>query len=375
MSRREIDTPDAYAEAGVDYAAVDPGKLLAQQVALATASNLVARGVKEVEASRGESAYAIDLGDRYLTFVNEGLGSKNLVADAMRRVTGNTYYELVARDTVATILNDLASLGGAPLALNAYWASGDSEWFNDEARISALVHGWGAACEEARCAWGGGETQVLTDMIKPGRVVLGGSAVGSISPKSRLLLGSRVKVGDVILVAPSSGIHANGLTLARRIAAKLPNQYETPVPGDPGGRCFGEVLLDASPLYGPLVEALQAVDVGLHYVAHITGHGWRKLMRADQPLTYVVDKMPELPAIFPMLVEAAGIAAEEAYGTFNMGGGYALFVAESDAVRALSVAKQAGWNLVRAGVVEAGPRRVVLRPVGVTFEGSTLAIR
>jgi len=133
MSRREIDTPDAYAEAGVDYAAVDPGKLLAQQVALATAGNLVARGVKEVEASRGDSAYAIDLGDRYLTFVNEGLGSKNLVADAMRRVTGNTYYELVARDTVATILNDLASLGGAPLALNAYWASGDSEWFNDEA--------------------------------------------------------------------------------------------------------------------------------------------------------------------------------------------------------------------------------------------------
>ena len=375
MTRWSTDSPDAYAEAGVDYAAVDPGKLLAQRVALGTAGSLTVRGVEEVEASRGESAYALDVGDRYLTFVTEGLGSKNLVADAMRRVTGKTYYELIARDTVATILNDLATLGGVPLALNAYWASGDSEWFKDELRISSLVHGWGAACKEAGCAWGGGETQVLTDMIEPDCVVLGGSAIGSVAPKSRLLLGSRVHAGDVILVARSSGIHANGLTLARRIAAELPKGYETLVPGDPEGRCLGEVLLDASPLYGPLVEALQRAELDLHYVAHITGHGWRKLMRADQELSYVVDQMPEVPAIFPMLAEAAAMSVEEAYGTFNMGGGYALFVSESDASRAMLAAEQAGWDLVRAGVVEAGPRRVVLRPIGVTFDGSTLSIR
>jgi phosphoribosylformylglycinamidine cyclo-ligase len=375
MSGRATDTPDAYAEAGVDYAAVDPGKLLAQQVALATAGSLAKRGVEEVAASRGESAYALDVGERYLTFVTEGLGSKSLVADAMRRVTGKTYYELIACDTVATILNDLATLGGVPLALNAYWASGDSEWFKDELRISSLVHGWGAACKEAGCAWGGGETQVLADMIEPDCVVLGGSAIGSISPKSRLLLGSRVQVGDVILVAPSSGIHANGLTLARRIAEELTEGYEALVPGDPEGRCLGEVLLDASPLYGPLVEALQREDIDLHYVAHITGHGWRKLMRADQELTYVVDRMPEVPAIFPMLTEAASMSADEAYGTFNMGGGYALFVSETEAARAQLLAEAAGWDLVRAGVVEQGPRRVLLRPVGVTFEGSSLSIR
>jgi phosphoribosylformylglycinamidine cyclo-ligase len=212
-------------------------------------------------------------------------------------------------------------------------------------------------------------------MIEPDCVVLGGSAIGSIAPKSRLLLGSRVQVGDVILVAPSSGIHANGLTLARRIAEELPDGYEALVPGDPEGRCLGEVLLDASPLYGPLVEVLQNAEIDLHYVAHITGHGWRKLMRADQDLTYVVDKMPELPAIFPMLTQAAAMSSEEAYGTFNMGGGYALFVGESEASRALLLAEQSGWDLVRAGVVEEGPRRVVLRPVGVTFDGSTLSIR
>lgn len=367
--------PDAYAAAGVDYAAVDPGKLLAQQVALATAGSLALRGVEEVEASRGESAYALDVGDRYLTFVTEGLGSKSLVADAMRRVTGKPYYELIARDTVATILNDLATLGGAPLALNAYWASGSSEWFKDDDRIASLVHGWGEACKAAGCAWGGGETQVLADMIEPGCVVLGGSAIGSIAPKSRLLLGSRVRPGDVILVAPSSGIHANGLTLVRRIAAELPAGYETLVPGDPAGRCLGEVVLDASPLYGPLVELQQSAEIDLHYVAHITGHGWRKLMRAEQELTYVVDEMPAVPAIFPMLTRAAAMSVEGAYGTFNMGGGYALFVGQAQASRALQVAEQAGWKLVRAGVVEKGPRRVVLRPVGVTFEGATLSIR
>jgi phosphoribosylformylglycinamidine cyclo-ligase len=375
MSRRADGAPDAYAEAGVDYAAVDPGKLLAQQVALATAGSLAGRGVAEVAASRGESAYALDVGDRYVTFVTEGLGSKNLVADAMHRVTGKTYYELIARDTVATILNDLATLGGVPLALNAYWASGDSEWFKDELRIAGLVRGWGAACSEAGCAWGGGETQVLTGVIEADCVVLGGAAIGSVSPKSRLLLGSRVQVGDVILIAPSSGIHANGLTLARRIAGELPGGYGTLVPGDREGRCLGEVLLDASPLYGPLVEVLQNAELDLHYVAHITGHGWRKLMRADQELTYVIDRMPELPSIFPMLVEAAAMSAEEAYGTFNMGGGYALFVGAADAERALVLARSAGWDLVRAGAVEQGARRVVLRPVGVTFEGESLSIR
>jgi phosphoribosylformylglycinamidine cyclo-ligase len=76
-----------------------------------------------------------------------------------------------------------------------------------------------------------------------------------------------------------------------------------------------------------------------------------------------------------MLTEAAAMSVEEAYGTFNMGGGYALFVSGSEASRAMLAAEAAGWNLVRAGVVEAGPRRVVLRPVGVTFDGASLSIR
>ena len=317
----------------------------------------------------------IDLGDRYLTTVTEALGTKNLVADAVRAITGRTHYDQIARDTAATILNDLCTVGGEPLCLTAYWGSGSSDWFEDQARMADLVDGWASACRDASCAWGGGETQVLTTMISESTVVLAGSAVGTIAPKSRLLLGDRLRAGDAILLAAGTGIHANGLTLARKIAGQLPRGYETPVPGDPKGRGYGEVLLDPSPLYGPLVEALQRADVALHYAAHITGHGWRKLMRAAQPFGYVLERIPDVPPVFELLCSQAGMDRREAYGTFNMGAGFALFVPENEAGRACELAAQLAMPLLRAGHIEAGEKRVVIEPLGITFAGDSLQIR
>ncbi len=366
---------DAYAAAGVRYATIDRGKIDAQRAAAATGATLARHGLAEVAESRGESAYVIDVGDHYVSTVTEALGTKNLVADAVRALTGRSHYDVIARDTVATILNDLCTVGGAPATLTAYWGAGRSEWFEDEARLADLVAGWAAACAEAGCSWGGGETQVLHGMIEPGVVVLGGAAVGLVRPKGRLLLGSRVAPGDAILIAPATGIHANGLTLARKLAAELPQGYATPVAGDPRGRGYGEVLLDATPLYGPLVEALQGAGIDLHYAVHVTGHGWRKLMRAAQPLSYIVERLPPVPPIFDLLSAAAGLSREEAYGTFNMGAGFACFVAAADAARALNVARGAAWDLFAAGRVEPGEKRVVLRPLGITFAGDSLALR
>ncbi|MEO8605524.1 MAG: AIR synthase related protein [bacterium] len=366
-------TDDAYAAAGVRYDTIDQGKVRAQRAAAATAAALPPRGLQEVTESRGESAYVVDLGDQYLTTVTEALGTKNLVADAVRALTGRSHYDAIARDTVATILNDLCTVGGAPTTITAYWGAGRSEWFDDQARMADLVDGWGAACAEAGCSWGGGETQVLNGLIEAGAVVLGGAAVGLIRPKVRLLLGSRIAAGDVMLVAPASGIHANGLTLARKIAAALPQGYATPVPGD--GRGYGEVLLDATPLYGPLVETLQEAHVDLHYAVHVTGHGWRKLMRARQPLTYVVERLPPVPPIFAVLTESASLSVEEAYGTFNMGAGFVFFVRDADVPRALDAARARGTELLAAGHVEAGDKRVELRPLGISFAGDSLAIR
>jgi phosphoribosylformylglycinamidine cyclo-ligase len=291
----------------------------------------------DILATRGESAYVVDAGDHYLASLTEGLGTKSLVADAMYRLTGEGRYDLVARDTVATR--------------------------------------WAEACAEAGAAWGGGETQAIAGIVLPEAITLAGAAVGVVRPKARLLLGSRVAPGDAILIAPAAGIHANGLTLARRAAEELAEGYGTPVPGDPGRRPYGEVLLDPAPLYGPLVEALLDAAVPLHYAVHVTGHGWRKLMRAGQPLTYVIDRLPEVPPVLRFLAERAGMAAEEAYGTFNMGAGFVFYLPAGEVERAQAVAGARGVALLHAGTVEPGPRRVVLRPLGVTYESASLRLR
>jgi phosphoribosylformylglycinamidine cyclo-ligase len=366
--------PDRYAQAGVSYASLDPGKLRAQRAAAATAALLPARGFQELAESRGESAYVVDFGDRYVSSVTEALGTKALVADAVRALTGRTHYDAIAQDTVATILNDLATLGGKAVNIAAYWGAGSSAWFDDTARMADLTDGWAAACRAAGCAWGGGETQVLVGVIDPQAVVLGGSAVGSIE-KDELLLGSRVAPGDAILLARASGIHANGLTLARKIAAGLPAGYATPVPEDARGRGYGEVLLDPAPLYGPLVETLQGAQLPLHYAAHVTGHGWRKLMRASQSLSYVIERVPEPNPIDRFLMQATDMGVAEAYGTFNMGAGYALFLPFAAVEQALELAAAAGFPLLCAGRVEAGPKQVVIAPLGITFASDSLAIR
>jgi len=368
-------TRDGYAKAGVDYGVIDPGKLLAQRTAAATANELLMRGATEVGASRGESAYVIDLGDRYLATVTEALGTKNLVADAIGPALGRSFYDAIAHDTVATILNDLVTVGARPLCLTAYWGAGSSDWFANEERMADLTLGWGAACNEAHCAWGGGETQVLKSMIEPGTVVLGGNAIGVIANKSELLLGSRVTAGDRILLAPAVGIHTNGLTLARKVAEFLPDGYATPLPGDPRSRSFGEALLDPTPLYGRLIEALLDDGVELHYAAHVTGHGWRKLMRANLELSYVLEAIPDVPPVLAYLVEVAGIDKVEAYGTFNMGAGFALYVPEAAVPRARASATRVGWALLDAGRVEPGPRRVTIEPLDIRYDGESLAIR
>ena len=361
-----------YAEAGVDYSQIDPSKLLAQELAAQTASHLGRLNWQEVAGSRGESAYVIKMGSFSLAFVTEALGTKNLVADAVRAYTGRTHYDAIARDTVATILNDLCSVGARPAALTAYWGAGDGAWFSDAERARDLTEGWAAACNECQVSWGGGETQVLPSLIEAGKVVLGGSAIGLISPSENTLHGERLEVGDQILIAPASGIHANGLSLARKIAAGLPDGYQARISD---GRTYGEALLDPTPQYAPLIENLQVAGVPLHYAAHITGHGWRKVMRASRELTYVIRNIPPVPPVLTFLQQQAELSTEEAYGTLNMGAGFALYLPAAAVPAALTVGKRTGFELLHVGEVQAGPQRVVIEPLGITFEGDSLQVR
>jgi len=134
-------TPLSYEQAGVQYDLIDPLKVAAQRAAAATASHLPAKGATEVVASRGESAYVMDLGPFYIASVVECLGTKTLVADEMQRLTGRQYFAGIAQDTIAMAVNDLITVGATPLVVQAYWAAGGSEWFSHAARAQDLVAG------------------------------------------------------------------------------------------------------------------------------------------------------------------------------------------------------------------------------------------
>jgi phosphoribosylformylglycinamidine cyclo-ligase len=366
------DGPLSYAQAGVDYAQIDPLKVAAQRAAAATAAHLEGHGFAEAAGSRGESAYVVDVGPFYLASIVECLGSKALVADEMARLTGHSRYDDIAQDTIAMAVNDLITVGATPLVVQAYWAAGGSDWFGDTQRAAALVAGWKKACDRCKVSWGGGETPALAGIVEAGRIDLAASCTGIVNPKQRLSLGDKLGPGDAIVLLASSGIHANGLSLARKLAERLPQGYLTPV--QPGLN-FGDALLAPTVLYSPVTEALHAAGVELHYASNITGHGWRKLLRHPKPLRYRVHTLPAVPPVLGFMQQHARLDDHEAYGTLNMGAGFALFVPAAQARQTLEVAAAQGVAATLAGVVEAGDKALLIEPLGLRYAGDALQLR
>jgi phosphoribosylformylglycinamidine cyclo-ligase len=368
-------TPLTYEQSGVQYDLIDPLKVAAQRAAAATARHLAGHGFSEVEASRGESAYVVDVGPFYLASIVECLGTKTLVADEMQRLTGRSYFDGIAQDTIAMAVNDLITVGATPLVVQAYWAAGGSDWFSDAERAQALVRGWKAACDVCQVAWGGGETPALAGIVEAGRIDLAASCTGLVNPKQRLTLGEALGPGDTIVLLASSGIHANGLSLARKLAERLRNGYLTEI--DPGlpGLSLGDALLAPTTLYSPVTEALWRAQVPVHYAANITGHGWRKLLRHPKALTYRMHNVPPVPPVLRFIQQQAQMDDAQAYGTLNMGAGFALFVPAEHAAQTVAVAHGCGVPAWVAGQVEAGAKQVCIDPLGVHFSGEDLRLR
>lgn len=365
-----------YTGVGVDYDAMDPFKRMAQIAGRETAENirrLNGGEFQEVEMSRGESAYLIEAAKSYFAHVEEGLGTKNLVADAMNALTGKTYYDQIAQCTVAMIVNDMITLGALPLSVAMHLAVGASDWFNNKKRCRDLVDGWKKACNLARCVWGGGETPTLKGVVVPEAVVLSGSAMGLVKPKERLIIADKIQYGDVIVILESSGIHANGLTLARKIADKLPEGYLTKLSD---GRTYGETLLDPTHIYVGIIDDCLTQGIDIHYTANITGHGWRKFMRAKQSFTYVIETLPKQLPIFGFLQEHGPVDDEEAYGNLNMGAGFALYLAEKDVPTVLEIAASHNIGALRAGYIkQSDNKKIVILPKNLEYSGATLGVR
>jgi phosphoribosylformylglycinamidine cyclo-ligase len=360
----------AYRAAGVDYATLDAAKRRALAAAAATTANPELRGATFDPASFGEPASLIRVGGLALGLVLECLGTKSLLAEELLAATGRDRYDAVGYDTVAAAVNDCVSIGALPLVVHAYFATGSAAFYAGS-RNASLIAGFGRACTDAGAAWGGGESPTLSGLIEPQGIDLAATALGKVPDGSEPLLGASLTAGDEIVLVASSGLHQNGASLARAVAARLPAGLATPLDD---GRLFGEALLDPGLIYVSLVADVLR-ELPLHYCVHLTGHGFRKLMRADRELSYVLDALPEVPAVLRYLVAKSEMDPSEAYATLNMGAGFALIVGAGAGADVVALATSLGHRALVAGLVRDGSREVVLGPLGVRYDARSLELR
>jgi len=306
-----------YAEAGVDI----------EDSEAATAALV---GAVSEQADTTEYAGLVDLGDRYLALATDGVGTKLLVAEAVDD------YSTVGIDCVAMNVNDLVATGVEPAAFVDYLAVDEPS----ERREAELGEGLAAGAEEAGMALVGGETAVMPEVVR-GFDIAG--TVAGLATDADLFPGE-AEAGDVLVGFPSSGIHSNGLTLARE-AANQEGGYDEPFPYD-GYETVGEALLEPTRIYTHLLEDFR--DHGVHAAAHVTGGGWTNLERMGAFRYEISDPLPAQP-VFEYVQDAGDVSDEEMHRTFNMGTGFVVALPEDDAE---SLASETEGKIV--GRVEAG---------------------
>jgi phosphoribosylformylglycinamidine cyclo-ligase len=286
-----------YAETGVDIDASEA----------ATKALIGAAGDFE-----GDYAGLVDIGDQYLALATDGVGTKLLVAEAIDN------YSTIGIDCMAMNANDLLATGVEPVAFVDYLAVEAP----DEETSEAIGAGLREGAERAGVALVGGETAVMPDVIKG--LDIAGTCAG-LAPKDAVFPG-KAEVGDVLVGWPSSGIHSNGLTLAREAVTRA-HEYTDPFPPAPE-RSIAEELLTPTRIYSELLAPLR--DAETHAAAHVTGGGWTNLTRMGS-FHYEIDDAFEPQPVFEFVKQEGNVEDREMYQTFNMGTGFVAALPERDA--------------------------------------------
>ena len=298
-----------YAEAGVDIDASEA----------ATAALVNAAGEFE-----GDYAGLVDLGEQYLALATDGVGTKLLVAEAI------SDYTTIGIDCLAMNVNDLVAQGVEPVAFVDYLAVEEP----DDEMAEEIGEGLRKGAQEAGVALVGGETAVLPDVIR-GFDIAG--ACAGLAPKDAIFPGE-AQPGEAVVGWAASGVHSNGLTLAREAATRN-HEYTDPFPPDPD-RSIAEELLEPTRLYTDLLGPLREYDVS--GAAHVTGGGWTNLTRLGENRYEITDPYDAQP-VFEFIQEEGDVADEEMHRTFNMGTG---FVATVDADVAAELAADTGGRVI-----------------------------
>ncbi len=275
----------------------------------------------------------------------DGVGTKLKIAFAMGK------HDTVGIDAVAMCVNDVLAQGAEPLIFLDYVAVGH----NDPFKVEAIVSGVAEGCRQAGCALVGGETAEMPGMYDGGEYDIAGFTVGVVE-KSRLIDGSKVKVGDILVGVASSGVHSNGFSLVRKIVSDNGLSYSDAIP-EFGGRSLGEVLLTPTKIYvKQVLDVIRSCDV--HGISHITGGGFDenipRVLQGGQGIE-INEGSWEIPPVFRMLEKWGGVPHREMFNVFNMGIGMVIVLDESEAQKAISILESHGEKASVIGKVTAVP--------------------
>ncbi|HET7930236.1 MAG TPA: phosphoribosylformylglycinamidine cyclo-ligase [Rhodanobacteraceae bacterium] len=307
----------SYRAAGVD---IDAGNAVVERI-----KPLVARSFRpEVMGGLGGFGALFDLSNKYrepvLVSGTDGVGTKLRLAQQLNR------HDTIGIDLVGMCVNDVLVQGAEPLFFLDYFATGKL----DVDTTVAVVGGIAKGCELSGCALIGGETAEMPDMYPPGEYDLAGFSVGAVE-KSKIIDGSAIRAGDVILGIASSGPHSNGYSLIRKIVERAGSPFDL----DLGGETLADALMAPTTLYvKPVLALLRAHGSAVHGMAHITGGGLlENIIRVvPEGLGLALDSSAwTLPPVFEWLQREGKLAREEMWRTFNCGIGYCVIVAPDDA--------------------------------------------
>src|ERR671914_420270 len=312
----------AYAEAGVDTSRADTAVAALVSVLRTIDTGRPSRAV----LGSGHYANVLRIDDRTgIALSTDGVGSKIIVAEEMGK------YDTVGIDCIAMNVNDVICVGAEPLAVLDYIAVEDA----DPEMLRAIAVGLRAGAEDAGVEIPGGELAQLPELIRghpsPRGFDLVGACFGTVALDA-IVTGSSIEPGDAVIGLPASGVHSNGLTLARSALTDLDER-----PRELGGATVGETLLEPTVIYVRAVLDLLRSDVDVRGLAHITSGGLLNLLRLEADVGYSIsDPLPRTP-VFDLIAERSGAEEAELQQVFNMGCGFCVVVPAKDADAALDL--------------------------------------
>jgi phosphoribosylformylglycinamidine cyclo-ligase len=318
---------DAYAAAGVDTRQADRGVAGLVQVLSSIETGRERLTVPLAGHYASVLRVAPGLG---VALATDSVGSKVIVAEQARR------FDTIGIDCVAMNVNDLICVGAEPLALLDYLAVENA----DPALLSEIAAGLKAGAEAARVEIPGGEVCQLPEVIRghpsPYGFDLVGSAFGTVALDA-IIDGSACAPGDAVIGIPASGVHSNGLTLARRVLCEQAGLALDARPEGLGGQSVADALLEPTVIYVRAVMELLHSDVAVHGLAHITGGGLLNLLRLGRDVGFEITHPLPVPAVFTAIADLGDIDAAEMWEVFNMGCGFCVVVPEADADTTLGI--------------------------------------